>query len=618
MRLLVTGGCGFIGAGFCRRIQKNHSYLTLVNIDKLYPCSTAYSDLTTSHDNYVFVKGDIKDTKLILNILNTHNIDTVIHFAAQSHVDTSFTDSMLYTQDNVVGTHSMLEAARIYGKLKRFVHISTDEVYGENKDQVFTEKSLLKPTNPYAASKASAEMLVHSYIHSFNLPAIVIRSNNVYGIGQYPEKVIPKFIFQLLNNQKLTIQGSGNQLRSFLHLEDAVDAVLCVLFQGEIGEIYNISSKDEISIRELASVLVKGLKPEYNVEDWITFVEDRHFNDKRYWIESEPLLKLGWKQKITFEKGLAETIHWFSKVNPQTYWNNSFKKVLVWGGKGSIGEQFIPILVEKGWTVTQATSRADNREAVLDEARAVNPTHIVSLIGRTHGEGFSTIDYLEQSGKLRENLNDNLYAPLVLAGVAKQLGLHMLYMGTGCIFEYDSEHTTEVGFTEESKPNFFGSAYSTAKGFTDRLMTEEFGDTVLNVRIRMPISAKPGPRNFISKIISYKRICSIPNSMTVMEDILPRLVQCMEMKVRGTLNATNPGVIEHRTILNLYKEYHNPEHVWEEIDNTELVSSCVKAGRSNNLLDTTRIQSLFPDIPSIKDSVENIMKNISFKDMINC
>jgi len=612
MRLLVTGGCGFIGGGFCRRIQKNHSYLTLVNIDKLYPCSTSHPDLTSSHDNYVFVQGDIKNTKLIEELLNKYNIDTVIHFAAQSHVDTSFTDSMMYTQDNVVGTHSMLEAARMYGKLKRFIHISTDEVYGENKDHVFTEKSLLKPTNPYAASKASAEMMVHSYIHSFNLPAIVIRSNNVYGIGQYPEKVIPKFIFQLLNNQKLTIQGSGNQLRSFLHLEDAVDAVLCVLFQGEIGEIYNISSKDEISIRDLSEILIRTVKPGQNVDEWITFVEDRQFNDKRYWIESEPLFKLGWKQKVDFEKGLAETIQWFSKVDQKTYWNNLTKKVMVWGGKGWIGEQFVPILVKRGWSVTLATSRADDREDVVSEIKKVNPTHIVSLIGRTHGEGFSTIDYLEQPGKLQENLNDNLYAPLVLAGVARQLGLHMLYMGTGCIFEYDLEHTTEVGFKESSKPNFFGSGYSTAKGFTDRLMEEEFGNTVLNVRIRMPISAKPGPRNFISKIISYKRICSILNSMTVMEDILPRLVDCMDMKVRGTLNATNPGVIDHQTILNWYKQYQNPEHTWEEITNHELVTSCVKAGRSNNFLDTTRLECLFPDILHIRASVEKIMNTTSF------
>ena len=222
MRLLVTGGCGFIGAAFCRRILKQHPYFTLVNIDYLYPCSTVSTDLTDSSGNYYFVKGDIKDKALLDTLLNKYAIDVIVHFAAQSHVDTSFTNPMLYTYDNVIGTQTLLEASRNYGKLKRFIQISTDEVYGENvsgNKLAFTEVSLLKPTNPYAASKASAEMMVHSYIHSYNLPAIIIRSNNIYGPGQYPEKVVPKFMFQLLDGKKMMIQGSGNQLRSFLPLK---------------------------------------------------------------------------------------------------------------------------------------------------------------------------------------------------------------------------------------------------------------------------------------------------------------------------------------------------------------------------------------------------------------
>jgi len=621
MRLLVTGGCGFIGAAFCRRIQKQHPYLTIVNIDKLYPCSTVASDLTTSTGNYTFVHGDIKDRKLLESLLVKYAIDTIVHFAAQSHVDTSFTNPMLYTQDNIVGTHTLLEAVRSYGKVKRFIHISTDEVYGENphKESVaFTETSLLKPTNPYAASKASAEMLVHSYVHSYNLPAIVIRSNNVYGPGQYPEKVIPKFMFQLLANQKLTIQGSGHQLRSFLFVEDAVDAVLCVAFQGAIGEIYNISSSDEISIRELATRLLAEVKPGESLEDWITFIEDRNFNDKRYWIESEPLKALGWKQMVGLDKGLKTTVEWFKLVDKATYWASSEqRKALVWGGRGWIGGQFKTVLASRGWTVVDATSRADNREAVSAEVASVKPTHIVSLIGRTHGEGFTTIDYLEQKGKLVENMSDNLYGPLVLAGVAKAAGLHMMYMGTGCIFEYDSEHVCTVdgsgkGFTESDKPNFVGSGYSTVKGFTDQIMTNEFADTVLNVRIRMPIASADGPRNFISKIIAYTKICSIPNSMTVLDDILPLLAQCMERGVKGALNATNPGVIDHHTILTWYKEIQNPEHTWEEISNDVLVGTCVKGARSNNYLDTTRIQGLFPELPAIGESVQKILKNNAF------
>lgn len=620
MRLLITGGCGFIGSAFCRRIKEQHQYLTLVNVDKLYPCSTQAPDLTASVGNYTFVKGDICDTELILKLIKTYRIDTIVHFAAQSHVDTSFTNPMIYTQDNVIGTHSLLEAARKSGTITRFIQISTDEVYGENEHGVlnaFTEKSLLKPTNPYAASKASAEMFVHSYYHSYNVPVIVIRSNNVYGPGQYPEKVIPKFLFQLLDNQKITLQGSGHQLRSFLYVEDAVDAILCVMFQGEIGEIYNISSTNEISIKDLAANLLNQLKPGAALEDNICYVEDRNFNDKRYWIESQPLAKLGWVPQWTLERGLHRTIEWFKTVNRKEYWSNTNRTALVWGGKGWIGSQFKDVLCSRGWKVIDATSRADDRAGVLADINKYNPTHVISLIGRTYGPGFSTIDYLEQKGKLVENVNDNLYAPLVLAGVCKSKGLHMMYMGTGCIFEYDEEHMLSApeplnGFTEESKPNFFGSSYSTVKGFTDRLMNEEYADTVLNVRIRMPISSKDGPRNFISKIIAYKNICSIPNSMTVLDDILPLLAQALEKGVKGPLNATNPGVIDHKTILNWYKELQNPEHTWTEVSNETLVSTLVKGARSNNYLETRRIQSLFPELPTIMNSVRRIMETSSF------
>jgi UDP-glucose 4,6-dehydratase len=642
MKLLVTGGCGFIGSAFCRRLQKQHPYMTLVNLDYLYPCSSVAADLTVTSENYVFVKGDIKDRGLLDRLLVEHQIDTVVHFAAQSHVDTSFTNPMLYTQDNVIGTHTLLEACRAYGKVSRFIHISTDEVYGENhgpSGAVFTETSLLKPTNPYAASKASAEMFVHSYIHSYNMPIIVIRSNNVYGPGQYPEKVIPKFMFQLLDGKKLTLQGSGNQLRSFLYVEDAVDAVLCVLFQGLVGEIYNISSVDELSIRDLASRMLRELSPDEKLEDRIVYVEDRHFNDKRYWIESEPLKRLGWKQRVPFDEGLRTTIDWFKAVNRAAYWvtkenllevttpirksDQGTKRVcLLYGGNGWIGSLFRPVLEAKGFTVVLGTSRADNRTAVDTEIASVNPTHVVSLIGRTHGPGFGTIDYLEQPGKLRENLNDNLYGPLVIAAAAAKAGCHMLYMGTGCIFEYDESHpaslsplgseTGSVGFTESSLPNFFGSGYSTVKGYTDRLMGELYGGSALNVRIRMPISSQDGPRNFISKIIAYKNICSIQNSMTVMDDVLPILADCMIRRDVGTLNAVNPGTMDHNTILTMYRDLQNPEHEWNEISNKELVGGFVKGARSNNYLETNRIESLCPTIPTLESSVRRILTENRF------
>jgi dTDP-glucose 4,6-dehydratase len=639
MRLLVTGGCGFIGAGFCRRILADYPWIKMVNLDCLYPCSTVAADLTTNRDGYSFVQGDIKDRALVDQLLRDHSIDTIVHFAAQSHVDTSFTDPMLYTHDNVVGTHTLLEASRVCGHVRRFVHISTDEVYGQNNrgEGAFTETSLLKPTNPYAASKAAAEMFVHSYVHSYGFPAVVIRSNNVYGPGQYPEKVIPKFLFNLFEGTPVTIQGSGNQLRSFLHVDDAVDAVLCVLFDGRIGEIYNISSRDEISIRELAERLVRSVVgADADLRQWIRYGEDRHFNDQRYWITSEPLERLGWRQRVDLETGIQRTIDWFRAVDRQTYWVDKKGRVggverrrraLVWGDRGWIGGLFRKVLERRGWEVVGAQSRADSREAVLDEMRAVRPTHVVSLIGRTHGPGFGTIDYLEQPGKLVENMRDNLYGPLTIASVAKEQGIHMLYMGTGCIFQYDAQHPLSVdggvgggagtgaggaGFGEAALPNFFGSSYSTVKGYTDRMMEELFGDSCLNVRIRMPIFSEDNPRNFISKIIAYPKICSIPNSMTVLDDILPCLATCMERGTVGTLNATNPGVIDHHTILTWYKELQNPAHTWTEVSNEELVATLVKGARSNNYLDTTRLKTLCPEIPPIRDSVRRILETHRF------
>jgi 3,5-epimerase/4-reductase len=217
---------------------------------------------------------------------------------------------------------------------------------------------------------------------------------------------------------------------------------------------------------------------------------------------------------------------------------------------------------------------------------------------------------LEQEGQLKENLQDNLYAPLTLASVSKKRGIPLLYMGTGCIFE-SAEGLKP--FTESDPPNFFGSAYSTVKGITDRILNEQYADSCLNVRIRMPISSQDCERNFISKIIQYTHICSIPNSMTVLDDVLPCLADCMLRGVRGTLNAVNPGTIDHSTVLGMYKEIQNAGHTWFEISNKELVGGFVKGKRSNNELDTSRLEQLFPHIPHIGESVYRILTENAFK-----
>ena len=248
-----------------------------------------------------------------------HNIDTVIHFATQSHVQTSFTDSLQYTKDNVVGTHTLLECCRKYNKIIRFVHVSTDEVYGESmldmKENKKTEQSILCPTNPYAASKAAAESIVQSYIQSFKMPIIITRGNNVYGPNQYPEKVIPKFIEQLLNGEKITIQGNGSCVRGFLHVFDTVDAFIKILEKGKVGEIYNIGCDEEMeySIIELAKIIHNEINKNKIFTDDIIFIEDRPFNDKRYYISNQKLKDLGWNISIKLENGIKNLIELHKK-----------------------------------------------------------------------------------------------------------------------------------------------------------------------------------------------------------------------------------------------------------------------------------------------------------------
>lgn len=306
MNILVTGGCGFIGSNFINyMLNKN---VKIFNIDCLNYCANEKN--VNCHPNYKFIKGNITSKDLILHILHEYAIDAIIHFAAQSHVDNSFDNSLQYTTDNVYGTHVLLQASKEYGKLQKFLHFSTDEVYGEVdlEHPGCHEKSLLNPTNPYAATKAAAEFIVRSYYHSFKLPIVIVRCNNVYGPNQYPEKLIPKFIELLKNNKKVTVHGDGNNLRSFIHAYDVSTAFEVILNKGIIGEIYNIGANEENehSVINVAKMLIENIKSTDKYEEWIEFVEDRPFNDKRYYISNQKLKNLGWDIMKDFRSSLLE------------------------------------------------------------------------------------------------------------------------------------------------------------------------------------------------------------------------------------------------------------------------------------------------------------------------
>lgn len=326
--IMITGGAGFIACWLVRHLVLTYpTAYNIVSFDKLDYCSSLNNTRSLNDKrNFTFYHGDITNPSEVLDCMERYNIDTVFHFAAQSHVDLSFGNSYGFTHTNVYGTHVLLESAK-KAAIKRFIHISTDEVYGEvnDDDDDLLESSILAPTNPYAASKAAAEMIVLSYQKSFKLPVIIVRSNNVYGPHQYPEKIIPKFTCLLDRGQPLVLHGDGSPTRRYLFAGDAADAFDTILHKGVMGNIYNVGSYDEISNFDLCGKLLTEMNIPADSKDefskWVKYTHDRPFNDHRYAVDGSKLRALGWDQKTSFAEGLAITVDWYRRFGAQ-WWGD--------------------------------------------------------------------------------------------------------------------------------------------------------------------------------------------------------------------------------------------------------------------------------------------------------
>ncbi len=315
MRLLVTGGLGFIGSNFCQYILKQHPDLELVNIDKVGIGANPASlrDLE-NEKRYSFIKGNICNLQLMNKTV--HRVDAVVNIAAETHVDRSIADPNTFLQNNTVGTYSVLEALRRHNPKAKLVQVSTDEVYGETAKGSFTEKDPPKPSNPYSASKAAADMFVMSYNKTYGLNASITRCTNNFGPHQLPEKLIPKTIIRALRNLTVPIYGKGTNIRDWIHVQDHCAAIEKVLEKGEPGEIYNVSAGNEIpNIEIVKSILAKLNKP----ESLITFVEDRPGHDTRYSLDSTKIKsKLGWQPHCSFKEGLESTVQWY--IENEKWW----------------------------------------------------------------------------------------------------------------------------------------------------------------------------------------------------------------------------------------------------------------------------------------------------------
>ncbi len=315
--VLITGGAGFIGSNFVRYFRRVHANVTIVNFDKLTYAGNLENleDVSTSTE-YHFVKGDICEREEVEAAFKSFNIDTVVHFAAESHVDRSILGSAIFVKTNVMGTQVLLDVAKQHG-VERFIHVSTDEVYGSlGSTGKFIETTPLHPNSPYAASKASSDLLVLAYHHTFDLPAIVTRCSNNYGPFQFPEKLIPLMISNALTGKPLPVYGDGLNVRDWLYVEDHCSAVDAVLRKGNPGDVYNIGGNNEWKNIDIVKLILKTLgKP----ESLITFVKDRLGHDRRYAIDATKIkMELGWEPSRTFEKGIAATIDWY--LNNEPWW----------------------------------------------------------------------------------------------------------------------------------------------------------------------------------------------------------------------------------------------------------------------------------------------------------
>lgn len=310
MKIFVTGGAGFIGSNFIRYVLQTRDNYTIINYDKLtYAGNLANLQSVADNPSYQFTKGDICDAQAAESAMQS--CDAVVHFAAESHVDRSIYEPAPVVQTNVTGTFTLLEVARKVG-VSRFVHISTDEVYGDLPAGAFAdENSPLNASSPYSASKAGADLLVRSYVRSFGLPALISRSSNNYGPYQFPEKFLPLMIINAFLDKALPIYGDGKQQRDWLHVEDNCRGILAVLEKGKIGEVYNIGG---LAVEENLTMARRLLRLTGKPESLLSYVQDRPGHDRRYALDCEKIkTELGWRPEISLEDGLRQTIDWYKK-----------------------------------------------------------------------------------------------------------------------------------------------------------------------------------------------------------------------------------------------------------------------------------------------------------------
>jgi len=566
MKVIVTGGCGFIGSNFINYLLMDpNEDIEIINIDlRTYAGRGNNLDHMELKNNekYKFYEVDISNKELILEIFKNELPDIVFNFAAESHVDNSIIKPDEFLKTNVIGTLNLLEASKKY-PVKKFIQISTDEVYGSATQESFDEKCKLSPSSPYSSSKASSELLALSYYKTHGIPLIVTRSVNNYGPYQYPEKLIPLFITNLIERKKIPLMWSednpGSNIRDWIHVIDNCRAIWFLSQNGKIGEIYNIPGMNEKSNLEIT----KKILDKFNLDDtWIEKIPHRKGHDYKYSVSGSKLTKLGFQYKYdNFDKHFNEVIDWY-KEN-KDWWDKIKNKTVVFGN-GYLGNR---ISKEFGFILTNTNPLEINKlKKFLDLER---PSIIINSIGKT---GYPNIDWCENNKD--ETLYSNVTVPLILAQECYKRGIYFIHLSSGCIYEGDNDNK---GFSEEDIPNFDDSFYSKSKIIAENIL-KNFPSLIL--RIRMPIDNIDHERNLINKLKNYNSVIDIPNSMTYVPDFLKVLGILLSKKAIGVYNVVNPGSISALDIVSAYKENINRAHNFEVMSLEEL-NRITSARRSN-------------------------------------
>ena len=633
MRLLVAGGTGFIGSNFIRHMLETHPDLFLVNFDKLTYAGNLENLIDVAQDpRYRFVQGDITDLDALNAVMRTHQITHVINFAAETHVDRSIHGGCKdFVLTNSLGVQMILDAVRA-NKIEKFVNVSTDEVYGSlalNESTLFTEDTPITPNMPYAAAKAGGDMMCRAYHVTHNVPVIVTHCSNNYGPYQFPEKLIPYFIFKLLKGENVPVYGDGLNVRDWIHVRDHARALDLLLQKGVPGEVYNIGVDNERNNLEITHLILKlmGLGSER-----IDYIKDRPGHDRRYAIDASKIKALGWQAHYTrdlFPQGLRETIDWYRSHTGwvEQLWEkkrhemNSFQQpslaasralpiintmphvseaaalpaqpILIFGA-GYLGTRLAELIPNS--VLSQV--RLDHVDTIAAEIERVRPQAVINATGRT---GTPNVDWCETHPV--ETYLSNTIAPLLLAQVCQTKGVYLCQLASGCIFYGSSPDG--MGWKEEDATN--PQAYYSRTKYAADLLLSRLPKTSV-VRFRLPIDAIPAQKNLITKLATYKQVVDVQNSVTVVTDLAHVIQQLIEKQGVGIFHATNPGVLRYRDLLGLYRELVDSAHACEWIGDEELAKRGLAAkNRSTCLLQSTRLAELGITMRPIEIAIRETM-----------